>query len=342
VFFPLVFVKGIAGQLFRDQALTVTFSLLASLAVALTLIPMMASFGGKKQSAFDFAEETNKPPKQRGRVIRGIQVFFKFIFSRIPTFVLTWIVKIARGVSKGLKFLITPLVNAFEKGFSAINTTYPKVLDWALAHRGASLGIAVLLFVVSLLLIPKLGVQLIPQLSQGEIIAEVKLPPGTPLAKTDALIARMQYGARENKLIHTMFSVAGTGNRLDANPEEGGENWGEVRIKMVPGSGRSEEEALMADLRSRFSRLAGAEYKFSRPMLFSFKTPIEVEIAGYDLNGLKRLSDLISRRLAENPKFTDVKSTMQGGYPEIQIYFDRERLASYGLQVPDVAQTVVN
>lgn len=46
VFGPLVFVGGIAGQLFRDQALTVTLSLLASLIVALTLIPMLASLEG--------------------------------------------------------------------------------------------------------------------------------------------------------------------------------------------------------------------------------------------------------------------------------------------------------
>jgi HAE1 family hydrophobic/amphiphilic exporter-1 len=45
VFIPIVFVEGIAGQLFRDQALTVTFSLLASLAVSFTLIPMLASLG---------------------------------------------------------------------------------------------------------------------------------------------------------------------------------------------------------------------------------------------------------------------------------------------------------
>lgn len=43
VFFPIAFVEGVAGQLFRDQALTVTFSLMASLAVALYLNPMIAS-----------------------------------------------------------------------------------------------------------------------------------------------------------------------------------------------------------------------------------------------------------------------------------------------------------
>jgi HAE1 family hydrophobic/amphiphilic exporter-1 len=54
VFFPLVFVKGIAGQLFRDQALTITFALFVSLMVALTLIPMLAST--KKQKHLDEKE----------------------------------------------------------------------------------------------------------------------------------------------------------------------------------------------------------------------------------------------------------------------------------------------
>ncbi|MFQ5677457.1 MAG: efflux RND transporter permease subunit, partial [bacterium] len=148
--------------------------------------------------------------------------------------------------------------------------------------------------------------------------------------------------AQNNSQIKTLFSVAGTGNRLDANPEEGGENWGELRVKLVAGANRADEEALMATLRRRFRQTAGVETKFTRPALFSFKTPIEVEISGYDLKGLKKLSDKILAKLQEHPRFTDVKSTMQGGYPEIQISFNRERVAAYGLQVPDVARVVVS
>ncbi len=51
VFLPIVFVEGVAGQLFRDQALTVTFSLLASLLVAVTLIPMLSAAGGRLPGA---------------------------------------------------------------------------------------------------------------------------------------------------------------------------------------------------------------------------------------------------------------------------------------------------
>ena len=78
VFFPIVFIEGIAGQIFTDQALTVTFALLASLAVALTFIPMMASREGSLgeragrglwvQSAFGDFRRT--AAEERGGAIR--------------------------------------------------------------------------------------------------------------------------------------------------------------------------------------------------------------------------------------------------------------------------------
>ena len=65
VFFPLVFVEGVAGQLFKDQALTVSIALLISLIVSLTLIPMLSSF--KANSPMDFTEEERfrSPSKPR-------------------------------------------------------------------------------------------------------------------------------------------------------------------------------------------------------------------------------------------------------------------------------------
>ncbi|MFQ5750569.1 MAG: efflux RND transporter permease subunit, partial [bacterium] len=142
VFFPLVFVKGIAGQLFRDQALTVTFSLLASLVVALTLIPMMASLGGKKGSGLDFKEETKTPKRTPGKVVRVIKKPFNFLFSIVPTFILTWVLRISKAVSKGIKLMVSPFVKIFDKTFESVNSNYPKILDWALNHRAATLVIA--------------------------------------------------------------------------------------------------------------------------------------------------------------------------------------------------------
>lgn len=52
VFLPLVFVQGIAGQLFRDQALTVAIAIAVSLVVAMTLIPMLSSLKGRAPMGF--------------------------------------------------------------------------------------------------------------------------------------------------------------------------------------------------------------------------------------------------------------------------------------------------
>jgi HAE1 family hydrophobic/amphiphilic exporter-1 len=129
---------------------------------------------------------------------------------------------------------------------------------------------------------------------------------------------------------------------MDANPEQGGENWGELNVVLQPGARRSDEEIVMGQLREKMETLPGLQYKFARPTLFTFKTPVEVEISGYELSYLKRVSKDIARRMTASPRFADVKSTMEAGHPEIQIHFDRERAASLGVPVYQVADRVVN
>jgi len=184
-------------------------------------------------------------------------------------------------------------------------------------------------------------VELIPQLSQGEFRVEFRLPPGTPLENTDRVMAAIQESTSGMDAIATTFSVAGTGNRFDADPEQGGDNWGELSAAMVPGAGREGEEAAMAAIRGSMDRLPGFQYKFSRPTLFTFKTPVEIEITGFDLGHLKEVSMTIAKRLGEMDRFTDVKSSMEMGHPEVRIHFDRERAAALGLNVYQVADRVV-
>jgi len=338
VFFPLVFVKGISGQLFRDQALTVTFALLASLAVALTLIPMLASLQSKRQE-IELTPQLKEPKKRVGRWLRKIRLF---VFTTIPIFLVKIFRIVVRFVARVFRFLITPLLKGFHNIYGSVDKRYPDILQWSLNHKLTVLGVALSLFIFSLVLIPILGVELIPQLSQGEFQVEFRLPPGTPLDYTDATIAKVQNSATKINKISTLFSVAGTGNRMDANPDQGGENWGELDVVLQAGSKRMDEEIVMAQLRDGIDNIPGLQYKFARPTLFTFKTPVEIEIAGFELNHLKKVSNEIARRMEGSSRFADVKSTMESGHPEIQIHFDRERAASLGLQVYQIADRVVN
>ncbi len=337
VFFPLVFVKGIAGQLFRDQALTITFSLLVSLIVALTLIPMMASLEGRKREVIA-PSEIKKPRNRLRKLLRSIRIF---IFTTIPVYLFKFIFGVSRIFSQIFLFLLKPFLNAFSKGYGVVEKRYLPFLRWALGHKGTVLSVALGLFLVTLLLIPKLGIELMPQLSQGEFRIEFRLPPGTPLEITDKTLAAIQSSVNKIEDIKMTFSIAGSGNRFDTNPEHGGENWGELNVAMVPGSTRLNEEQAMTDIRRELDVLPGLQYKFYRPTLFTFKTLIEIEVAGYELEKLKRVSEEIVRQMRSLDRFTDIKSSMEKGHPEIQIYFDRERASALGLNVYEIADRVV-
>ncbi|MGD8964042.1 MAG: efflux RND transporter permease subunit [Gammaproteobacteria bacterium] len=324
VFFPMVFVSGIAGQLFRDQALTVTFALLFSLLVALTLIPMLAAMGGKPR----FTDmEAGTPP---GR------------FTRITARIIGWMAIVCRLVGRIVAVLVLPLVWAFQGLYQALARVYPGSLRWSLHHRWVVLLTAAACLAGSIMLVPRLGSELIPQLAQGEFSVKLRLPPGTPLEETDEAARQVYEIARDLPGVALTFSVAGTGNRLDASPVDAGENTGELNVKLVPGASREQEDEVIGAMRAGLQRIAGIDYEFSRPALFSFRTPLEIEITGYDLEALNGVAAAVERQLNQSDRFADVKSTVQEGNPEIQILFDHERAARLGLVVRDVADVVVS
>ncbi len=337
VFFPLVFVDGIAGQLFRDQALTVTFSLIASLVVAVTLIPMMSSLSGRKKEIVPL--ELKEPKTSFGRFLRSTRLF---LFYTIPTAVTKGIRAVVNFFAKVLKFIFSPFVWAFDKFYQASERVYLGLLKTSLNNRLVVIVIAILSFAGSLALVQKIGIELIPQLSQGEFKVEFKLPPGTPIEQTDSALKAVQEATKNAQNVQSTFAVAGTGNRMDANPDQGGENWGELNVLLASGASSETESSVMSSMRNSLQVVPGLQYKFSRPSLFSFSTPVEIEISGFDLEQLKEVSDLIVQKMDINSRFADVKNSMQIGSPEIQILFDRDRAAALGLQVHEVADRVVS
>jgi HAE1 family hydrophobic/amphiphilic exporter-1 len=323
VFFPMVFISGIAGQLFRDQALTVTFALIFSLIVALTLIPMLASLGGSKR--YESAIEST-PPGWFTRVVAFFVTLFGYAFG-----VIRWLFWAILWVPSWV----------LQRLYRIVAAVYPGLLRWSLGHRVAVIGAATLIFAATMSLIPRLGTELIPQLSQGEFNVDLRLAPGAPLTETDRAIQSAQRVAADLDAIALDYSVAGTGNRLDANPVDAGDNTGTLSIALQPGAGRLQENAVMDAMRAELARLPGVQYEFSRPALMSFASPLQIEISGYDLDALGRVSSMVVQEMSASDRYTDIKTTVERGNPEIQIVFDQERAAKLGLAVRDIANRVV-
>ncbi|MBE0567759.1 MAG: efflux RND transporter permease subunit [Krumholzibacteria bacterium] len=299
VFLPIVFVEGVAGQLFRDQALTVTISLLASLAVAVTMIPMLSAVGDRlpRKNAEDAADAG----AGADRIDAGEAVLSLGWFSRL----------------------------------------YDRLLRGALRLRWATLVVAFGVFGLSLWAVGLLGTELIPQLSEGEFFFEVKLPEGASLAATDRTIRVMEEAAAAEPGIDRYYATVGSrlvsgGVSLNTKAE----NLGQLNIVMQDRGDDAAELAVADDLRTRFLALPDVEVKFGRPSYFSLKTPVEVIVFGDDLDELRTYSLDLVRRLEAVPGLVDVRSSLEAGNPELQVVFDRERLASLGLDMGVLSETL--
>ena len=339
VFFPLVFVEGIAGQLFRDQALTVTFALLASLVVALTLIPTMAA---RERSAARTAETTEFttaaadvrrwyywptwPLRMLGKAIRGL---FLLLLSALTL--------VFRVISRALALAFSPLLSAVRWLLSVLEAAYRRALAAALQLKGLTIVITLVVAGACYSLLPRLGADVIPAMSQGEFYVEVQLPVGSAIEQTDRVLKALAAVAAGQTGVKRSYAQAGTGAQMTVDPSIGGSHWGRLNIVL---ESSAHEEAVIGALRDYLSAQPDIAVKIDRPQLFSFSTPLEVELSGYELPQLKAAADGLVAVLEADARFTDVKTSLRPGQPEITLYFNHALLSQLGMSSYDVAKRV--
>ena len=328
VFLPLACVEGIAGQLFKDQALTVTFALLASLILAVTLIPMLSALGAQSEAAV--APSAASQPEQRQIVRRIFGGFLRGVYGVL-------------GLAlSALRLILRPVMLGFDLLYAALAQGYAQLLVRALQSPATTILISVVLLVSSGLLLNRLALELIPNISQGEFQVSLELPPGTRIESTDALIEKVQQGLQDAESVARTYSVAGTGGRMDASAVSGGENLGRITVVLAPDESGTKEARVMQQVRRVLDDEPALKYSLERPQFFTFSTPLEIEVTGTDLDGIRSVAESLVSSMTRSGSFSDVESTILSGYPELQIEFDQDRIAALGLTVPQVAARVVD
>ncbi|HZM15582.1 MAG TPA: efflux RND transporter permease subunit [Candidatus Krumholzibacteria bacterium] len=299
VFLPIVFVEGIAGQLFRDQALTVSISQIASLIVGLTLIPMLSALGPAIRKA-----DLEGPPISLGEEDDDVGDASRLTLGRFSRY-------------------------------------YDGLVRRAIARPWATLGVAFALFVVAVGSLRFIGSELIPPLTEGEFFFEIKLPEGSSLAATNRVVAEIEAAAAANPDIEQTYSRVGSrlvsgGMSMNAM----GEHFGQVNVRLANRTDDAVEAGVAEALRARFDDMPDVEARFGRPSYFSLKTPIELILYGEDLEILRDYSIDLSRRLGAIPGLVDVRSSLEAGNPELQVVFDRDRVAALGLDLGTLSETL--
>ena len=294
VFFPIVFVEGIAGQLFKDMALTVTYSLMASLAVSLTLVPMLNAAMQREKS-------------------RDL-------------------------LSRGLRFLFKPVDRFYDRAHLA----YRNFQGVSFRRRRVIFVSVMALFFISLFMTRFMGQELIPVISQGEFLINVEFPPGTSLKENAAVISDISEKLKTYKEIDSIYELIGKGSRGGISFQEERENLSEFTIRLQSGILGKREDRIMDRVRADLENFPTTKIKVYKPRLFSFKAPLEVVVSGNDLDRLKEVSDELLVKLRGVEGIIDLKSSMEEGYPEIQIVFNRAVLASQNMTINSVGSQIRN
>ena len=349
VFFPIVFVEGVAGQLFKDQALTVVFALLMSLLAALFVIPMLAArdeeelvslAGGilvlpmlEATRGGQYEKSAPSPPRS----------FVGRITQRILVAVLAAALWTGRSLWLVLRTLLWPFTKAFDFSYSAIAAVYPGLVRIALRRRGPILITATALFALAVWRTGKLGNEMLPEVRQGEFYLESFLPRDATVERNDEVMREVEAEIKALAPVRSTFLAAGV-DKKELNDSDEGEHSSQILIRLIDADDRfAQEEAVRNQIREIMRRHPEVQsFRFARPSILAFNAPVVVEVYGRDVYQLRLACGDVRDAMAQVPGLRDVRSTLQRGNPEISIRFDRDKMAALELDSQVVTQMLQN
>jgi HAE1 family hydrophobic/amphiphilic exporter-1 len=365
VFFPILYVEGMFRQVFGDLALTVTYSMVASVFAAMILVPMLAVKLGdrvklpKKLADPDLVMEGQddgdeyryrlklaRLPSYGKFIAAGSRAFRTFEYLLLFCFwiwlaiykITIWI------IANAILLLLKPPLQWFDRSFVSLKNAYPRLVAATLKQPGRVFGGSLLLLLVAGVGFYFVGFELLPDVDQNEFRAHFRLPVGTPLSESDRRLLVIEQKLKSvpgADRITNVFTTVGASGMAGEMETEKSENLGEIVITLANRSERDfSDNQMIADLRGRLRDEVNLQYYFSKPQLFSYKNPVEIEIVGYNLAELRRASQMVMNVLSEMPGLADLDSSVKEANPEIAIKVDRERAAHFGLSASQVAEVL--
>jgi len=292
VFFPVLFVPGIAGVMFNDMALTICFSLFCALLVSLTLIPLLSS-----------------------RFLRASDEEGGHTLSK----------KISQWIDLRLQRLIND---------------YSRTLNWCLNHRKTTMMIALISFVASLALIPRLGMDFFPKMDESQFQIQVERAPGTSLQSAEKTFRHIEDILQDTvPELENQNTDIGVGEAFGAFAK--GSYAGRFRVSLIDKEKRKRTQMeIEAALRKKLEQIPGITFSISQGSFLGEEGDLIIYIYGEDLDTARILSDKIKGIIKNVPGTVDVATSLESGRPELQITLDRARISALDLSANQVANTI--
>jgi len=224
---------------------------------------------------------------------------------------------------------------------------YRPVLDWALGNRLKVLAIGLVAFALSLLCASRLGSEFLPELNEGTIWVNVRLPASVSTQEASRVLATVRKALRRVPEVVTAVSKAG-------QPEDGTDpktiSMAEVFVDIKPPEkwrpGMTKEK-IIDEMDRAVSAIPSMEPSFSQPIrdnvlesISQIDGQIVIKIAGDDLVDLKKTAQAIEREIRQVQGVYRAEIDRLGDVPHLLIEIDRARAARAGLNVGDVQDVI--
>ena len=234
--------------------------------------------------------------------------------------------------------------NIFLRGLNRlIDVTYGRWLHRALAHPAQTLVVAAVLFAGALALIPSIGFSLFPKAGTPQFLVTVTAPDGRSLAVTDSAVAFAERALAERPQVSHTYANVGRGNPkiyYNINSQRERATYGEV-FALLDHYDANTTPPMLDSLRARFdaypdARIEVKEFENGPPIT----APIELRIAGEDLDSLRAIAARLETVIAAEPGTRDVVNPLKVSRTDLALSFDRAKAGLLGVPTAEIDRAV--
>ena len=244
----------------------------------------------------------------------------------------------------GTKDLWARIINFYEKSIDYIISELIGLLDRAFNHKFITISIVVILFVLSILLIPAgyIGLEFTKAGDRSEVILELELNEDAPLQETNRVARRVEAEVMSYPEVLTVFTNVGTTSlgEIVANTS----NLAEVYIKLVDKSKRNFKTSQFARMLKKhlMETIPGIKVRPIELNIIGIRNDDEVQVSatGTNRDSVAVAAEKVTALLDSIPGSIEVQSTLDKGRKEISVTPDRRRMAFLGIDLVQAGMTL--
>lgn len=233
-----------------------------------------------------------------------------------------------------------------DRVIEKLQAWYRPVLDWVLARNKDVITGAVALFCVSVVGFKFLGGEFIPSLEEGDFAVEMSMSQGTSLSQmVESCTKAEKLLKKEYPEIKQIVSRIGSAEiPTDPMPVERADIMIALKPKAEWTSAKTTPE-LMEKMEETLSAIPGLEAEISQPiqmrnneLLTGIKQDVAIKIFGDDLDVLTQQADKVKKMIEDVPGVSGIFVEEVAGLPQIQVKYNHEKMAAYGVSVDDISE----